>query len=182
MSAWDLYGERVNVMGSTKRQSAKRLESLRIHKKIPDNLSYQNVVMRPGEAGYWVMGEDPYAGAFEQQVAIINSDNLDEKYLFSLPGDDIAGGTLVDWMDNKWLVTEKDANTTMYTRCKMIQLNYPVRWIGKDKQIYEQWCRIEDGTKYLTGELEDWLIKHKSAYTAMCLNNDLPNCWDTLRA
>ena len=37
----------------------------------------------------------------------------------------------------------------------MIQCNYLLRWVSDDNTICEQWCIIEDGTKYLTGEFED---------------------------
>lgn len=37
----------------------------------------------------------------------------------------------------------------------MIQCNYLLRWVDSDAVIHEQWCIIEDGTKYLTGQYED---------------------------
>jgi hypothetical protein len=58
-------------------------------------------------------------------------------------------------MDNYWLVTERDVNMTVYTRAKMVQCNHLLRWVSEDDKICEQWCIIEDGTKYLTGEYED---------------------------
>ena len=37
----------------------------------------------------------------------------------------------------------------------MVQCNHLLRWVSKDDEICEQWCIVEDGTKDLTGELED---------------------------
>ena len=51
------------------------------------------------------------------------------------------------WMDNYWLITERDADTTVYTRAKMIQCNHLLKWVSDDNTIHEQWCIIEDGTK-----------------------------------
>ena len=141
MSVWDTYEGRINVRGNSKRNAVKRQELLNISRHLPDNLSYTDVTI------------DEVA----QTVAIINSDNLDEKTILSLPGEDIRHGGLVEWMDQRWLVVERDANTTLYTRAKLLQCNYLLKWVTGDEEpvIHEQWCVVEDGTKYLTGELED---------------------------
>ena len=140
MSAWDTYEERIGRRGSTKRQAALNREISYIDRKLPENLSYNETVPIDG---------------IEQNVAIINSDNLNEKMIYSLPGEDLVHGGLVEWMDNRWLITERDANTTLYTRARMVQCNHLLKWVDADDVIREQWCIVEDGTKYLTGEYED---------------------------
>lgn len=139
MSLWDIYQSRLASIGATKREAKFRRESRYLSAKLPDNLSYSTVDI----------------DGLTQDVAIISTDNLDEKFIYSLPGEDIEPGGLVEWMDNRWLVTEKDAATELYTRAKMIQCNYLLRWVDEDSIIHEQWCIIEDGTKYLTGIYED---------------------------
>lgn len=155
MSAWDIYQEQSEVRGSTKRGSALRRTTMRLSNRVPDSLSYQEVEMMGANDGYVYGLIDPETGIYtasalvgqDRNVAIINSDNLNEKYIFSLPGEDIEHGSLVHWMDNYWLVTERDANTTVYTRAKMIQCNHLLRWVTSEDKICEQWCIIEDGTK-----------------------------------
>lgn len=139
MSLWDIYQSRLASVGATKREAKFRRESRYLSAKLPDNLSYITVNI----------------DGLTQDVAIISTDNLDEKFIYSLPGEDISLGGLVEWMDNRWLVIEKDAATELYTRAKMIQCNYLLRWVDEDHIIREQWCIIEDGTKYLTGIYED---------------------------
>lgn len=139
MSVWDTYESRISARGGSVRNADKRREVHAINRHLPDNLSYTTVTI----------------DGVEQIVAIINSDNLDEKRIISMPGEDIRHGGLVHWMDNYWLVTERDANTTIYTRGKLLQCNYLLKWVSDDYVIHEQWCVVEDGTKYLTGELED---------------------------
>lgn len=69
-------------------------------------------------------------------------------------------GNIIYWDGNYWIVEERDANTTIYTKAKLRQCNHLLKWVDPEsKQIIEQWCYIEDGTKYLTGELEDWIYK-----------------------
>ena len=154
MSVWSVYHDRISSRGLTKREALLRRESATLLRKLPDSLSYQNALLFSCDNGFNIDGLHSNDGE-QRNVAIINSDNLNEKTIIALPGEDIEHGSLVYWMDNYWLVTERDANTTIYTRAKMIQCNYLLKWIGTDDNIYEQWCIIEDGTKYLTGDYED---------------------------
>lgn len=155
MNAWDRYSDRVNVHGGSKYNASYNREYRYIHRKLPDNLSYTTVDIYPMEYGYNIDKEESISHMLTQNVAIINSDNLNEKTIISMPGEDIVLGSLVDWMDNHWLVIERDANTTMYTKAKLLQCNYLLKWITPESEIIEQWCVVDDGTKYLTGELED---------------------------
>lgn len=139
MSIWDTYNSRITAHGGNKRDAALLRESRMLKLNLPDSLSYHSVTI-----------DD-----MPQNVAIINTDNLNEKYIYSLPGEDVKHGGLVSWKDNFWLITERDANDTVYTRAKMLQCNHLLKWVDEDGVIREQWCVIEDGTKYLTGELED---------------------------
>ena len=139
MSVWDLYGNRTETRGKDKKEIMRIREERFVNRHIGDNLSYHSVTI-----------DDT-----DRDVVIIASDNLNEKTILSLPGEDLLHGGLVHWMDNYWLITERDADTTLYTRAKMIQCNHLLKWVSDDDVIHEQWCIIEDGTKYLTGELED---------------------------
>lgn len=140
MSVWSRYTTRIESVGGSKRGAAYKRECREISNKIKDSLSYHGVT---------IDGE-------EQNVAIVSSKNTDEKAIMSLPGESIKLGGLVEWMDNHWLITEKDANTTVYEKGLMEQCNHILKWIDADDgEIYEQWCIISDGTKYMTGEFED---------------------------
>lgn len=151
MSVWDLYQQRTNVRGDTKRMTQYNREVRTLRNKLPDNLSYQTVDIYDITHGYNICDREP----LQQELAIINSDNLNEKMIYSMPEQDIVHGGLVHWMDNYWLITERDANTNIYARAKMIQCNHLLRWVSDEDEIIEQWCIVEDGTKYLTGEYED---------------------------
>lgn len=139
MSAWDLYQARIEQCGSTRRNASKHRFYDYVDRKLPDNLSFQIADV---------------AGV-ERSVAIINSDNLNQKYIYSMPGEDLPHGGLVHWMDNYWLITDKDVANEIYSRAVMLQCNYLLKWIDAEHVIHEQWCIVEDGTKYLTGEFED---------------------------
>lgn len=139
MNGLDLYEERMRVRGRTRRDTALQREQRMILDKMRHSLSYHHALV-----------DDE-----ERDVVIINSDNLDTKMIYALPGENIRHGAYVDWMNQMWLVIEKDYNTEVYTKAKMQQCNYLLKWVDENHVIHEQWAVIEDGTKYLTGEYED---------------------------
>lgn len=155
MDVWDVYRDRIIVHGETKRKAHLKREIRNIENRLPDNLSYTKVTIFTPEYGWNITSDAVKPYAISQDVAVINSDNLNEKMIMAMPGDEIENGSLVFWMDQYWLVTEQDANNTIYRRSKMIQCNHLLKWVSKDNEICEQWCIVEDGTKYLTGEYED---------------------------
>lgn len=139
MGVWDIYTDRVTAKGRTKMESAILREKGRINRHIVDNPSYQECIV----------------DGVDRVCTILNSDNFNEKTIISMPDEDLRHGALVEWMDNKWLIVERDPNTTMYTKCMMKQCNYFLKWVDREGNVCGQWAIISDGTKYLTGELED---------------------------
>lgn len=154
MKAWSTYQNRIKAHGGTKRSAAHIREVRLIESRLPDNLSYKTVSIYPCEYSYNIQASPSIDNCTSQEVAIIDSDNLSEKIIYSMPGEDIALGSLVLWKSNYWIVSERDANTTLYTKAKLLQCNHLLRWIV-DSEIIEQWCVVEDGTKYLVGESEN---------------------------
>lgn len=155
MDAWFTYRNRMNAHGKSKREASFIREERYIESKLRDTLSYHMAEIYPCAYGYNIQDREISSHMKLQEVAIDNTDNLNEKTIYSLPGEDIEIGSLVHWMDNYWLVYERDANNELYTKAKLLQCNHLLKWIADDKKIIEQWCVIEDGTKYLSGEYED---------------------------
>lgn len=139
MGVWNSYESRRNSQGIDKRTATLKRETHALRHKLSENLSYQILTI-----------DD-----IEQEVSVINSDSLNEKTIISLPGENLKLGGLVYWMNNYWLITDKDANNTIYSRGTMLQCNYLLKWVSEDEELHEQWCVVEDGTKYLTGESEN---------------------------
>lgn len=135
-SPWDIYSQRIDAKGGSMRGAAKHREIEFLRYKARDSLSHHVAIV----------------DGSEQEVFIINSDNYNQKTIISMPGDDIRNGCYVQWMDTWWIVTERDFNTELYTKCKMLQCNYLLRWVNAKKEIIERHAIVIDGTKYLTGE------------------------------
>lgn len=155
MTAIDQYRNRMKAYGENVHDDSLRRETRMLHTKMRNTLSYQEVKMWSCEDGVDIDDPERFNLFTERKLAVINSDNLNEKYIYSLPGEDIEHGSLIEWMGNYWIVTEKDANTTVYSRAMMLQCNHLLRWVAGDGTLHCQWCVVEDGTKYLTGEFED---------------------------
>ena len=91
MSIWDRYESRISASTPRRKDMIDRTQRYILNKIY-------------SSASSFTVNID---GAM-QDVAIINTDNLNEKFIYSLPGQDIEHGGLVEWMDNFWLITEKD--------------------------------------------------------------------------
>lgn len=160
-SVWDIYAERAYARGITKRETQRVREERYLTENMPDNLSHKSVIIYDAEHSYNIEQYDvenshnEIEGVECRDVVIIDSDNLDEKFMYAKPGEDFSHGGLVYWEGNYWLIAERDANTEVYVRAKLLQCNHLLKWVGDDHKIYKQWCVFEDGTKYLTGEYED---------------------------
>lgn len=139
MSLWDTYRSRIDAHGGNRRSAALQRESRILNEKMLASPSFHQVVIN----------------GKQRSLSVINSDNLNLKTLCTLPGDDLPHGGLVEWMKNRWLIIQVDANNEVYTKGIMKQCNYLLRWIADDGNIIERWCIVEDGTKYLTGEYGD---------------------------
>ena len=131
MDTWETYALRVGDLGGTARRASLLQEQDMLTHMIKSSLSYHKTL---------IDGEP-------RNVAIINSDNLEEKLIFSLPGETLHCGSLVEWMNNHWLIVELDANTEVYTRAKLLQCNHILKWVSADGVIHQQWSVVEDGTK-----------------------------------
>jgi len=131
MSVWDTYAARINAHGGSIRETHLKREKRIFREKMQHSLSYFTVTI-----------DD-----VEQNVMIVDTDNLNEKFIYSLPDEDVRSGGVVYYAGGHWLVTERDSSNEVYTRSKMCQCNYLLRWIDDDDEIHEQWCIVEDGTK-----------------------------------
>lgn len=161
MGAWDIYGARINAKGGNRRSAMLQRERRVLSDKMPEMPSFHRVTIDGKEYG----------------VSVIDSDNLNQKTLYTMPGQRLPHGGVVDWMDEHWLITEVDANNEIYSKGIMLQCNYLLRWVASDKTIVERWTIVEDGTKLERTGGTRWFGILETIYM-----NDSSLCWNTLRA
>lgn len=156
MSAWDRYEARLNAHGNTAREAARRTEVWRLQTHLPTNLSYTDVLL----------DDQP------QSVAIIDTEELAEKKIRSMPGGTLVHGGLVTWEDSKWIITELDAHKELYYSGLMKRCNQIVKWVTPEGGTIERWGIVEDGTKYLVGENVKQVVTLGDARMALTLAKD----------
>lgn len=131
MSVWSEYETRITVHGNTQRERLLNRERTLLDRKLRQTISYHQAEI----------------DGVDRMVVITDTDNLNTKTIYSLPGEDILCGAMVHWMDNYWIVTETDANKEIRTKGTMLQCNYLLRWVTDDGRIRESWSIVNDGTK-----------------------------------
>ena len=140
MNVWDTYTARlnapVNPSGNPERDSALDHIQSRMRLKITSSLSYETAMI----------------GDTERNIAVLDTNDFSIKKIFSLPGEDLPHGSIVDWADSKWLITELDAHKKLCAEGRMQRCNYYLKWIDDDGNVIGRWCIVADGTKYLIGE------------------------------
>ena len=160
MSVWSTYEARFahgDQGMDPKWDSAKDHIRSRMRRKVVSSLSYKRV---------------KYAGK-DMEMAIIDITNdFSTKRIFSMPGETLPHGSIVEWEGSFWLITEINANTELCSEGKMRRCNYYLRWINDSGNIIGRWCVVEDGTKYLIGEREERTMSIGDARMAVTIGKD----------
>lgn len=107
------------------------------------------------------------------QLAIVDEkEDFNSKKIFSMPGEDLAHGSLVEWADSIWLVTAINARKDFCSEGRMQRCNYKLKWIDDSGNIIQRWCIVEDGTKYLIGEKTADIMSIGDARIAVTIGKD----------
>lgn len=156
MSVWDTYNARLVVNGNTRRENALARTQRYINRKLSSSLSYQPITINN----------------VSQKVSIVDTEELNIKTICALPGESLLHGGIVDWEENKWLITEIDAHNEVYEKGTMQQCNHLLRWRDISGNIIEKWSIVEDGTKYLIGEKQEDIMSVGDARIAVTVPKD----------
>jgi len=156
MSIWDDYESRREAYGKTKRDMWLVQTRATERRRMLDSASCREVQIND----------------VDQTVCIVHTAEMDQKKIYSLPGEHLEHGGIVTFADNKWLITEMDADNIIYDKGIMQQCNHVLRWISKDGTLKEKWCYVADGTKYLIGERTRELLTIGDARIAVTVGKD----------
>lgn len=161
MGVWSTYEARLGISadygGDPKRYSALCHLQDRTKRKITSSLSYKDVTI----------------DGVSRNVAITEGpDSFDTKYIISVPGEDLPHGSVVEWENSFWLITEVNAHNEVYNKGKITRCNYYLKWIDDNGDIIGRWCIVEDGTKYLIGEKSADIMSIGDARIAVTIGKD----------
>ena len=156
MGAWDNYEAVRTVNGMSWRDMREEHTQDSVRRRMLNSVSCRDVLI------------DDVA----QKVCIVHTAEFDQKKIMALPGEHLEHGGLVDFANNKWLITEMDADNVIYEKGIMQQCNHILRWISKEGVLIEKWCYVVDGTKYLIGEKSNHLMAIGDARIALTVAKD----------
>lgn len=156
MSAWETYEARVGTTGKVRRDHIKKASQEQFYRKITANMAYHEVTI----------------DGIPQEIAVVRDAEIDEKRIYSMPGEKLRQGGLVEWNGNMWLITEKNFDNEFYDNAIMKLCNYQLRWINPDGDIITRWCIVVDGTKYLIGEKNSHIMSIGDARFAVTIAKD----------
>lgn len=156
MDPWTTYTARLDSGGDESHTTSLDHNRSAIQRRIKANLSYKQA----------------FIGDKEIYLAVTDSDELNTKNVYSMPGEDLPHGAVIRWADSMWLITERDAHRELYTKGVMKQCNYILKWINTDGDVVSRWCIVEDGTKYLIGEKSEDMMSVGDARIAVTIGKD----------
>ena len=153
---WDVWQNQVEAAGATRRERALNRTKRIINYKTMHSLSTHKVLIN----------------GIEQRITIINREEFNKKRIIALPDETIVHGGIVDWADNKWLITQIDSNDEVNMAGLMEQCNYELKWRDETGNIISKWCVVEDGTKYLVGENPERIMTTGGSRFAVTIAKD----------
>lgn len=136
MGYWDVYNNRININGDTKRERDINRLKQNVIAKAPNNPSYKSVKLNN-----------------EETYLMINSDSKPYyKKFTSLPDQEILAGDYVEWANNIWLVYESDCDDEVYTDGTLRQCQYELFWQKADGTIVSRYAWVQNASAYNNGE------------------------------
>lgn len=156
MGVWDSYQARLECHGFPQREMWVQHVQASIRDRLIASPSCRTVTINGSP----------------QLVSITHQPKMNIKKICALPGNSLTHGGIVDFANNKWLITQVDPDNEVYEKGIMQQCNHVLRWIGKDGLLKEKWCIVEDGTKYLIGEFSERIMSVGDARIAITVGKD----------
>lgn len=159
MDIWNLY--KIRVDGDNSKEDPDRTKSLdniqsRMRRQIAASLSYHKVKI----------------GNEEKDLAIVDTKDFYSKKIFSMPGESLTLGKVIDWLDNKWLITEVNPQNEFCSEGKIIMCNYQLKWLDDFENVVSKWCVIADSTKYSVGEEDKKVITIGDTRLSVLISKD----------
>lgn len=143
---WDLYETRLNLNGSTQRDRNINYLKNNISNKVINSPSYQSVTINGNSANLVI-------SSVSSGISTRNS--LKYKQINSLPDESFMLGDLIVWDSTNWLVIEVDNDDQIYTKGKIEQCNYTLKFQTSNGSIVSCPAIFESKTSMLD---EDQMI------------------------
>lgn len=135
---WSLYNQSLTVKGDTRRDRAIFETQRSMNKRIPRSPGYKNVL---------IDGE-------QQNVVITSSTEKYHKKINAMPGEHIYAGSIVEWNNSHFLITDTDVEDEIYQSGEMYRCNIYLKWQNEKGEIIGRYGYSEDISQFASGTVE----------------------------
>lgn len=135
---WTLYNTSLTVKGDTRRDRAIFETKRSIKKRSVRSPAYKTVL---------IDGE-------EQDVVITSSTEKYHKKINALPDESIHMGSIVEWNNSHFLITDTDVEDEIYQSGDMYRCNVYLKWQNEKGEIVGRYGYSEDISQFASGEVE----------------------------
>lgn len=135
---WKLYESSLTVKGETRRDRAIFETQRSMNRRVKRSPAYKNVM---------IDGE-------QQNVVITSSTEKYHKKINSMPGEHIYAGSIVEWNNAHFLITNTDVEDEIYQSGDMYQCNIFLKWQNEKGEIVSRYGYSEDISQFASGEVE----------------------------
>lgn len=135
---WSLYDSLLTVKGETRRDRAIFETKRSISKRAVRSPSYKDVL---------VDGEP-------QKLVITSSTEKYHKKINALPDEKIYMGSIVEWNNSHFIITDTDVEDEVYQSGDMYRCNVYLKWQNEKGEIVGRYGFSEDISQFASGEIE----------------------------
>lgn len=116
---WDLYNAQLTVKGSTRRERSIFETQRSINKRIVDSVAYKDVII----------------DGIPQQLSIVSGSKKCHKKIAAMPNECIYAGSIVEWNNAHFLITETDVEDEIYQSGDMYRCNVYLKWQNEKGEV-----------------------------------------------
>lgn len=132
---WDLYEQALTVQGDTRHDRVIAQTKRIINQRTPNSPGYKTVLI----------------DGIEQNVVITASTELYHKKINALPDEHIYAGSIVEWNNHHYIITETDTEDDIYQRGEMYKCNVYLKWQNEKGEIIGRYGFTEDISQFAAG-------------------------------
>lgn len=132
---WGLYEDSITTQGNTRRERIINQTQRSITKRAQRSPAYKTVL---------IDGE-------KQDVVITSSTEMYHKKINAMPNEHIYAGSIVEWNNAHYIITNADTEDEVYQRGEMYQCNVYLKWQNEDGKILGRYGYATDVSMFAEG-------------------------------
>jgi|GEM_PF-3535410 len=124
---WDLYAQRVNINGENRREKLINNTKKILRKYSKKSYNCKSVIINNNPC----------------DLLIDSTENPDVKKYSDIYDVIESAGTIIEWMNEHWIVDTIDSDSELYKKGKLLRCNYQLKFIDTNGRVTSRYCYIE---------------------------------------